>query len=131
VRRCVVGRIGSRFFTVANTGGGNSPAMDAPIEAAQLPTDTTGVYPIEELGRIELPVGATNGYVLVNGERMPLPIGSTLNLGRFYWQAGPGFLGEYELLFERPGGAAVRVRVVIHPKRYVPARPVSTTAFRD
>jgi hypothetical protein len=42
--------------------------------------------------------------------------------GRFYWQAGPGFLGEYELVFERPGAAAVRVRVVIHPKSYAPAR---------
>jgi hypothetical protein len=40
----------------------------------------------------------------------------------FYWQAGPGFLGEYELVFGRPGGAAAHVRVVIHPKSYLPAR---------
>jgi len=36
----------------------------------------------------------------------------------FYWQAGPGFLGEYELVFERPGSEPRRVRIVIHPKRY-------------
>ena len=35
-----------------------------------------------------------------------------------YWQAGPGFLGDYELVFERPGAAPVRVRVMIEPKSY-------------
>ena len=77
---------------------------------------------IEELERIELPVGATNGYLLMKDERRPLPVGSTLKGGRFYWQPGPGFLGEYELVFERPGSAPVRVRVVIRPKSYAPAR---------
>jgi hypothetical protein len=120
----MAGRLGSRFFTVANTGGGNVTAMEAPIDAANLPTDHIGAYSvsIEELGRIELPVGATNGYLLVNGERMPLPIGSTLKGGRFYWQLGPGFLGEYDLVFERPDVALVRVRVVVQPKSYAPAR---------
>ena len=40
----------------------------------------------------------------------------------FYWGAGPGFLGEYELVFERRGAAPVRVRVVIQPKSYGPVR---------
>lgn len=56
----------------------------------------------------------------MNDERQPLPIGSTLKGGVFYWQAGPGFLGEYELVFERPAGAPVRVRVVIRPKSSSP-----------
>ncbi|MCP5045780.1 MAG: hypothetical protein GY940_01310 [bacterium] len=42
-----------------------------------------------------------SGYMLVNGELRRLPIGSTLDAqnGIFYWQAGPGFLGQYQLIF--------------------------------
>jgi hypothetical protein len=114
------GGIGSRYFTVANSGGGNVPAGDEPIEAARITADATGIYSIsmEELGRIELPVGATNGYLLVKDERLPLPVGSTLQGGRFYWQAGPGFLGNYDLEFERPSGEQVRVQVTIRPRTY-------------
>jgi hypothetical protein len=36
----------------------------------------------------------------------------------FYWQAGPGFLGEYELVFERRDAAPVRVGVVVQAKGY-------------
>jgi hypothetical protein len=42
-----------------------------------------------------------DGY-LVNGDELkPLPIGSKLDHSRgvFYWQPGPGFLGEYRLFF--------------------------------
>jgi hypothetical protein len=114
------GGIGSRYFTVANSGGVNVPAADEPIEAAQITSDATGIYSVsmEELGRIELPVGATSGYLLLNGERQPLPVGSSLKGGRFYWQAGLGFLGNYDLLFERPGNEPVRVHVEIRPKTY-------------
>jgi hypothetical protein len=113
--------IGSRYFTVANTGGGNVPATDEPIESGisgavtlrrgvdvnrepeLLAPSDKGEYAIdmEELGRIELPVGATAGYLQANRERRWLPIGSILRGGVFYWQPGPGFLGEYQLLFER------------------------------
>ena len=113
--------IGSRYFTVANTGtGSNVPATDEPIEPAQIAADATGVYSvsIEELDRIELPVGATHGYLLVKDERQPLPVGSMLKGGRFYWQAGPGFLGDYDLLFERADSTLVRVHVKIKPKFY-------------
>jgi len=114
------GGIGSRYFTVANSGGVNVPAAGEPIEAAQITADATGIYSVsmEELGRIELPVGATSGYLLLNGERQPLPVGSSLKGGRFYWQAGLGFLGHYDLLFERPGNEPVRMRVEIQPKTY-------------
>jgi hypothetical protein len=77
---------------------------------------------MEELDRVELRIGASEGHRLVAGERRSLPIGSTLRGGVFYWQAGPGFLGEYDLLFDRPDDVPVRVRVVIHPKSYAPAR---------
>ena len=41
------------------------------------------------------------GYLRVKDELRPLPIGSTLDSvhGVFYWQPGPGFLGDYELVF--------------------------------
>lgn len=42
-----------------------------------------------------------SGYCLVDNKMRPLPVGSTLNTkkGIFYWQPGPGFLGEYSLVF--------------------------------
>jgi hypothetical protein len=41
------------------------------------------------------------GYLEVNNRLEPLPIGSTLDTQRgiFYWQPGPGFLGEYRFVF--------------------------------
>jgi len=109
--------IGSRYFTVANTGSGNAPATDQSIEPAQITSDAYSIS-IEQLDRIELPVGATNGYLLLQDERRPLPVGSTLKGGRFYWQAGPGFLGDYNLLFERADSTLIRVHVNIQPKSY-------------
>ncbi|HTA71024.1 MAG TPA: hypothetical protein VK776_22215, partial [Bryobacteraceae bacterium] len=109
--------IGSRYFTVANTGSGNAPATDQSIEPAQITSDAYSIS-IEQLDRIELPVGATNGYLLLQDERRPLPVGSTLKGGRFYWQAGPGFLGDFDLLFTRADLSIIRVRVNIKPKSY-------------
>jgi uncharacterized repeat protein (TIGR01451 family) len=112
--------IGSRYFTVANTGGENVPASEQAIKSAQITVDAAGVYSIsiEELDRVELPVGATRGYLLVNDQRRPLPIGSTLKGGRFYWQPGPGFLGGYDLLFEQGDATLIRVHISIKPKSY-------------
>jgi hypothetical protein len=41
------------------------------------------------------------GYLVVGDELRPLPIGSTLDAGRgiLSWQPGPGFLGDYRLVF--------------------------------
>jgi hypothetical protein len=41
------------------------------------------------------------GYLEVNNRLKPLPVGSTLdtNKGIFYWQPGPGFIGEYRFVF--------------------------------
>jgi hypothetical protein len=125
--------IGSRFFSVLNSGLGGvaAPAESQPVvpmeralsaprlnhQRAPLVVDHDGAVKIDvdELGHIELPLGATSGYVLVNGERTALPIGSTLQNGVFYWQLGPGFLGDYPMLFERPDGTDVRVRVSVRP----------------
>jgi hypothetical protein len=73
---------------------------------------------IEEVGRIELPLGAIRGYQVTDGKRVPLPIGSSLRRGVFYWQPGPGFLGNYTLVFERPDGTETKVHVKIRPKTY-------------
>ena len=42
-----------------------------------------------------------DGYLANGDELKPLPIGSTLDprRGIFYWQPGPGFLGEFRLVF--------------------------------
>ncbi len=42
-----------------------------------------------------------SGYQVVNHRLKPLPVGSTLDTHRgiFYWQPGPGFIGEYRFVF--------------------------------
>ena len=60
--------------------------------------DEEGVTHIEirELERVEIHFSPE----VVNIS--PLPIGSTLDVGRgiFYWQPGPGFIGQYRMVFE-------------------------------
>ena len=73
---------------------------------------------MEEVGRIELPLGAIRGYQLIDGKRVPLPIGSSLKRGIFYWQPGPGFLGDYTLVFERADATETQAHVRIRPKTY-------------
>jgi len=70
------------------------------------------------LDRIELNLGAVKGWLLLNGERRELPIGSTLLNGVFYWQTGPGFLGTFQLNFERTDLPDVTVVVKIQPKHF-------------
>ncbi len=108
--------IGSRYFTVLNAGNVASNEEPVVVPSGE-PGDTTDVE-IEELGRIELKLGAMRGNLLVRGERRMLPVGSSIKRGVFYWQAGPGFLGEYQLVFERPGAPDLIVRVTIRPKRF-------------
>ena len=86
--------------------------------------------PIEQLQRIDFNSELPPGHLSVTGDRRLLPTGSTLRGGVFYWQAGPGFLGEYELLFERPEGGPVRVRVMIQPKGYAGKTAVNRITFK-
>jgi len=44
-------------------------------------------------------------------------VGSTLKGGIFYWQAALGFLGDYDLVFDR-GDSSIAVRVKVRPKSY-------------
>ncbi len=135
--------LGSRFFTVFNAGGMAAPAdAGTTLPAAPTPAAVTlrqgydlrsapqrleagpdGAFSVTmpELGRIELAIGAIRGHQIINGQESHLPVGSTLKDGVFYWGAGPGFLGSYELRFERPDGAVAAVHVNIQPK--TTARP--------
>jgi YVTN family beta-propeller protein len=130
--------LGSRYFNVVNTGGNVAApedvipdvataervtlrhGLDATSQPDPIVQDADDGYSItmEEVGHIELHLGAASGHMLVQGEPHSLPTGSTLKGGVFYWQPGPGFLGEYTMQFERPDGSSIPVRVNIVPKRY-------------
>jgi hypothetical protein len=109
--------LGSRYFNVFNSGS-SAAQPEEPYRAATVRERLPSVVEIEEVGRLEIPLGAVGGFQLVNGERTPLPIGSSLKRGVFYWQPGPGFLGDYTLFFERVDGTETQVRVRIRPKTY-------------
>lgn len=132
--------IGSRYFTVLNSGGASAPAQ--PLQPAALhrmtmrrgydprsPEETltsgdSGTISIDtqELGRIELNLGASAGWQMVDGRRKALPTGSSLRDGVFYWQIGPAFLGNFDFVFQtsQPGGKTkeVRIRVRVNPRRW-------------
>jgi hypothetical protein len=63
-----------------------------------------------------------NAYMAVGRQLKPLPIGSTLDVERgvFFWQPGPGFLGEYEFIFITTDSTRKyvkkKIRVRIKPK---------------
>jgi hypothetical protein len=117
--------LGSRYFNVLNTGGPVAAPEDVIDETVArepdaVAPDADGSYSVtmEEVGHIKLHLGAATGNMLVQGEPQGLPTGSTLKGGVFYWQPGPGFLGEYTMQFARPDGTKIPVRVSILPKRY-------------
>jgi hypothetical protein len=127
--------IGSRYFNVFNNGGVAVPEQTAlapmPAQAAifrgrenrnaqRLEPDGNGVLKVDvqELEWIEVDLGASDGCLLVSGEKRALPVGSTLKEGVFYWQVGPGFLGNYEFVFERPHLLDLKLRVTIESKQF-------------
>jgi hypothetical protein len=66
----------------------------------------SGVKQIEinELERVKINLAdaiIVEGYLIVGDQLRKLPIGSTLDKekGIFYWRPGPGFIGEYRLVF--------------------------------
>ena len=64
----------------------------------------------------------SSGYLAIGQEHRMLPIGSFLDSlkGIFYWQPGPGYIGEYRFVFieKNPNGKTSnkQIRVVIIPK---------------
>ncbi len=63
------------------------------------------------------PLLVCSGFHIVGSQLRPLPIGSTLETKRgiFYWHPGPGFIGNYELVFIVRGktGKFVRKHITI------------------
>jgi Leucine-rich repeat (LRR) protein len=122
--------IGSRYFTVSNTGTSgdlqvlNDTRLSKYIEPSEgFNTDEGDADHIEikELERIHLPVANTlKGYLVVGGQLRDLPIGSTLDSARgiFYWQPGPGFVGEYRFVFIVKGanGQYTKKNIVVNIK---------------
>jgi hypothetical protein len=127
--------IGSRYFTIQNTGGGAarpaSPAEYLLNDAEDYPlgirvkkgygedTEPREIYPdenemitieIKELERLE--IDFSNPVESISR----LPIGSFLDRERgvFYWQPGVGYLGEYRLVFMETGNAGgIQKRVIL------------------
>jgi len=146
--------IGSRFFTIANTGGSalaeiqsqkevlrpsisyesivNMPVNFDPIkykrgyredlEPKIAKPDEYGIaiLEIKEVDRIEVELGEgiTAGYLVVGDQLRPLPIGSTLDVqsGIFYWQPGPGFIGDYDLVFVETDEFGMQRRMIVRVK---------------
>jgi hypothetical protein len=130
--------LGSRYFTVFNPSGGVAAPQDVPtadslagpvrlrsgydLNAPQvaIAPNAAGIYSIEmeQVGRIELSLGATKGHQVVAGQPADLPLGASLKAGVLYWQPPPGFLGRYELIFERANGSVIAVDINVLPALY-------------
>ncbi|MCX6584482.1 MAG: Ig-like domain-containing protein [Candidatus Aminicenantes bacterium] len=147
--------IGSRYFSIQNSGAGDqgagekgraearksgraekdesrrgappcAPVFDtySPVLDSYSPTfDELISVEIQELARVEINLsdeGVFEGYSVVGDQLRELPIGSTLDKenGIFYWQSGPGFVGEYRLLFigRDNNGQQTRKNIVVNIK---------------
>lgn len=92
--------------------------------------DQNGTITIEikELERLEIhlegtgerpPLSDYTGFLVVGDQLKPLPVGSYLDTGKgvFYWGPGPGFVGNYQLVFVNSNGQLLRrVNIKIRPK---------------
>ena len=72
---------------------------------------------IREVDRLEIELGKglSTGYIVVGDQLRPLPIGSTLDKekGIFSWQPGPGFIGEYNLVFIKIDDFGMQKRIQV------------------
>lgn len=99
------GGIGSRYFSIQNTGARNrGPADRGDIVLKDLPERGALKKRIRELERLVIRLEGKKliaGYLLVGDRLRALPIGSTLDRERriFYWRPGPGFVGNYSFVF--------------------------------
>jgi hypothetical protein len=95
------------------------PEWEAPLADAKRMADGSWLVEVTAGKRLVLDLGqkVTGGELVSSIGRLPLPGGSTLKreLGTFLWMADGAYHGEYQLEFQRAGGAMspVRVRVVV------------------
>ncbi len=98
------------------------------VKPFEIYPDDNGIITVEiaEVERIEVrlfpegtavPGSMVTGYQVTGNQLTPLPIGSTLDAGRgiFCWMPGPGFIGEYQLVFivKGPGGDMIRRNMIV------------------
>jgi len=76
---------------------------------------------VRELERVVFHFGegkGLSGFMMVGDRPGPLPLGSTLEVkkGIFYWQLGPGYVGEYRLVFIEidENGNSIRKNIVVN-----------------
>ena len=82
--------------------------------------DSSGIITVglKEDERIEMlisPGAYTYGYMMVGEQRRLLPLGSTLESanGIFYWQVGPAFFGQHQLVFvEKVGNSQFKKKII-------------------
>jgi hypothetical protein len=92
------------------------------VKSLEIAPDRRGLYrvEIEELERLKIILASKSniiaGYVVSNGKLYSLPIGSTLRRGSFYWTPGPGFLGDFMLIFvlENQRGELTRREILVN-----------------
>lgn len=135
--------IGSRYFSVMNTGVGEKGSKEArkigraekdescrgeppcsPLfdpYSRSLTLDEMKTIEIKELERVEIYFSdeeVFEGYLEVGNQLKELPIGSTLDetRGIFYWQPGPGFIGKYRFVFieKNNEGQYTRKNIVVN-----------------
>ncbi|MCP4214774.1 MAG: BACON domain-containing protein [bacterium] len=88
----------------------------------RMENDGSGVYNIRssELNNLEIRLGEEEsewqGYMLAGKGFTSLPIGSTLaeDSETFLWQPGPGFYGDYHLVFVKTDAEGTRKRMLIN-----------------
>jgi hypothetical protein len=134
--------IGSRYFSILNTGinrkhGGNPVPLpgdfnDIPVNPYEPVGIKKGYERTVETTALEPFYPDDNGSIIIDINELErveihffdstlnissLPIGASLDTrnGVFYWQPGPGFVGEYEFLF-LIGERKARIKVRIWPK---------------
>lgn len=122
--------IGSRYFLIQNTGSSNRTKQDGLTAGIQvnnslLPfvslTDEINRLPVKPLEHVIVSVDenftSIRGFLEVHGRLDPLPVGSTLDAetGFFYWEPGPGFSGQFPLVFviESASGSIYKRSLVI------------------
>jgi hypothetical protein len=131
--------IGSRYFAIQNSQGRGNPIwlpaqLRLPGLNPVLVDDPGPVQVVKGFNRNAVPVTLypdDNGNITVEIHELErieirlfpaplhcasLPIGSTLDTERgiFYWQPGPGFVGDYRMVFYAPGNAGdIRIRSIL------------------
>lgn len=128
--------IGSRYFTIVNADSSstletkNAAADVIPLSSEFFPLikpmskniREIGSFTIKELEYVALRLADENhsvvrGFLEMDSRLNPLPIGSTLDVknGIFFWHPGPGFFGQFNLVFviESPGGQFYKKPITI------------------